>query len=103
MIDWNVILTGILGSGCIGSIFFFRENRKAKQIENEKNAADVWQELFERSEARCANLSERLDALYKENAKFRDENNALTTRNAVLELQKCLRNGCASREPPREW
>lgn len=101
--EWLELLLGALGGGGICSIFLIKETRKAKRIENERNASQVWRELYEKSEQRCDTLSSKIDQLYKENSKFRDENNELTTQNAVLSIQKCVVNGCKERVPPREF
>ena len=38
--------------------------------------------------------------LYKKLSFFRDENNGLTTQNAVLKILKCKRIECSDRQPP---
>lgn len=104
--DWATIITAVVSAisgGGIMSIFYFRENRAKKTLENDAMASDSWQELFEKSEERVEKLNQKIDALYVDNAKFRDENNRLTTENAVLSMQKCERNGCPDRIPPRGW
>lgn len=103
MIDWTQIIVGIVTGGGLGSLFLLRENKMAKHISNDTAAADNWQELFAKSEERVEKLSHKVDQLYDDITKFRDENNRLSTENAVLKLQKCEKNGCSDRVPPRSW
>lgn len=103
--DWTTIITSFLGSlglsGGITGLFYFRENKHAKQLANDATAAQQWKELYEKAEAKNEALEGKIDSLHRENNQLRDANNTLTTQNAVLEMQKCEVNGCATRRPPR--
>lgn len=45
-------------------------------------------------------LSAKVDELYKKLGYIRDQNNGLTTQNAVLKILKCKRIECSDRQPP---
>ena len=102
--DWTTILTGLIsalisGGGLMGA-FYMKENKKAKQLENESTASSQWRELYEKSEQKNEKLQTKLDASYKENTMLRDTNNGLTTQNAVLKTYKCETISCSNRKPP---
>jgi hypothetical protein len=102
--DWTTVLTGLIsalisGGGLMG-VFYMKENKKAKQLENESTASSQWRELFEKSEHKNETLQTKLDASYKENTMLRDTNNNLTTQNAVLKVYKCESISCNNRKPP---
>lgn len=102
--DWTTIIlavvSALLSGGGIASVFYFREDKQAKQLQNEATASAQWRELYEKSETKCEDQSRKIEALYKENKLLRDENNGITTQNAVLKLYKCNKIGCIDREPP---
>ncbi|MEG1759512.1 MAG: hypothetical protein RSB23_06260 [Alistipes sp.] len=102
--DWTTIIVAIvsalLTSGGLASIFFFRENKRAKQLENETTASAQWRELYDKSEAKVDSQTLKIDAMYKENNYLRDQNNNITTQNAVLKMYKCEFLACTNRKPP---
>ncbi|MEG1289565.1 MAG: hypothetical protein RSE25_04940 [Bacteroidales bacterium] len=101
--DWTAILTALLSGGGVIGIFYYKENKRAKQLENEATASSQWRELYEKSEIKCDAKDLKIDSLYKENGLLRDNNNDLTTQNAILKLQKCEIKGCEKRQPPRGY
>lgn len=102
--DWTTILvaavSALISGGGIAGLVFFRENKRARQLENEATASSQWRELYEKSEAKVESQSLKIDALYKENGYLRDQNNSLTTQKAVLTMYKCEMPECANRKPP---
>lgn len=102
--DWTTILvaavSALISGGGIAGLVFFRENKRARQLENEATASSQWRELYEKSEAKVESQSVKIDALYKENNYLRDQNNSLTTQKAVLTMYKCETLECANRKPP---
>lgn len=109
-LNWEIatgILTILLGGSGIPIFFFYRERKKTKRLENEaldlKNEITLsgqWQVLFERSDATVKEKDKKIDELYVANNRLRDENNQLTTENAVIKLLKCEMVGCDKRMPP---
>lgn len=94
--DWTTILTAILtfvGGGGLGALIMFPQKKRAAELENETRSSEQWKELYERSENTKAAQSELIDRL-------RDENNRITTENAVLKIFKCKTVKCVDRDPP---
>ena len=109
--EWGTILTSLiaalLGSGGVGAIMYRKENKRGKQVENEKSLADGWKELAEGKQARIDTLEttvdkkdEKIDAQYAEMAELRNIIDHLRTENAVLKVYKCVKVGCIERQPP---
>lgn len=102
--DWTTIITALasalLSGGGIAGVVFFRENKRARQLQNETTASAQWRELYEKSEAKVESQGLKIEALYKENNYLRDQNNSLTTQRAVLTMYKCETLACADRKPP---
>lgn len=112
MTDWISGIVALLGSigglGGLCSIFlFYRENKRAKQLENEHTANDEWRDLVERYKQRTADLEQtivtkddKIDSLYKENNELRKRNDKLSSTVAALTILRCKVVGCANRVPP---
>lgn len=110
ILNWEIIapvLTVLVGGSGISVFFFYRERKKTKRLENdalklqnEITAAGQWQELFERSDEMLKKKDEKIEELYSLNSKLRDENNTLSTENAVVKLLKCEFIACDKRIPP---
>ena len=102
--DWTTILvaavSSLLSGGAIGGVVFFRENKRARQLENETTASAQWRELYEKAEAKVEAQNGKIESLYKENGYLRDRNNGLKTQRAVLAVYKCEELGCPARRPP---
>lgn len=119
MTDWitNIValLGGIGGLGGIFSIFlFYRENKRAKQLENDHTANAEWQDLVEKHKQREKDLEEtikdrdeiiakkdgKIESLYKEKGELMKRNDKLSSTVAALHILRCKVVGCAKREPP---
>lgn len=102
--DWTTIIVALISalvsSSGIAGVIFFRENKRARQLENETTASAQWRELYEKSEAKVESQGKKIESLYKENGYLRDQNNSLTTQKAVLTMYKCETLECANRRPP---
>lgn len=109
--NWSDILAGLIAaifsSGVFMSLLYYRENRKAKQIENEKSIVDEWQGIAAERKGRCDELREsldhkdkKIDDLYKENAELRKRNDKLSSANTALSILKCKVIECDKRQPP---
>lgn len=93
-----VSLVGAFGGA---SLLFWRQEKRAKEIQNEASAAQTWRELFERTDKEREERDEKIEALYKERAELKDKNAALKAENMRLQWFRCTRNDCADRQPPR--
>lgn len=99
-------LLGILLGG--GGVLFWKQDKRAKEIENEAHQSDEWRKLYERSEQDSRDKSDKIDRLYDEKKELRErfetlmaECAELKIQNKELEYQKCQRFECLKRCPPR--
>lgn len=97
---------GILLGG--GGVLFWKQDKRAKEIENEAHQSDEWRKLYERSEQDSRDKSDKIDRLYDEKKELRErfetlmaECAELKIQNKELEYQKCERFECLKRCPPR--
>ncbi len=105
--NWTTILvsllSGLLSGGGLAGLFFFKENKRDRQLKNESTASAQWKDLYEKSEAKVEAQSTKIDILYKEKERQRDQIDSLKTQKAVLVVYKCEMLGCAQRKPPFGW
>lgn len=99
-------LLGILLGG--GGVLFWKQDKRAKEIENEAHQSDEWRKLYERSEQDSRDKSDKIDRLYDEKKELRERFESLMAecaelkiQNKELEYQKCQRFECLKRCPPR--
>ena len=97
---------GILLGG--GGVLFWKQDKRAKEIENEAKQSDEWRKLYERSEQDSRDKSDKIDRLYDEKKELRERFETLMAEcaelkilNKELEYQKCQRFECLKRCPPR--
>ena len=112
----ETIVTGVIGivAGSVGTFVFFPQEKKAKDIENESKQSEEWKKLYEEThselqqkDAIIEKKDEKIDALYVEITKHRDEKAQqsiviaeLQVENTKLKLLKCDRPSCQNRQPP---
>lgn len=105
----ETIITAIVG--CItGNIMMFLllpQERKAKNLENEAKQSEEWKKLYEEAHAESRSKDEKIDSLYNEIAKHRDEKaqkalriTELEVENTRLKVLKCEVPSCLNRKPP---
>lgn len=116
--EWTTIITSliaaILSGGGIGALFYRKENKRmkeaeieAKEVENDRKAADEWQAVAEGKqkridhlEATVAKKDEKIEELYATIGDLRERVDNLSTENAVLKIYKCVKIECGDRQPP---
>lgn len=61
-------ITGLVGAltGAAGSFLFYRQNRKAKEIENESSLAAEWEKLYREQRSIVEANSAKIDDLVKQ-------------------------------------
>lgn len=109
--DWSTIIATavscLLTGGVATSLLYYTENRRAKQLDNEKSAIEEWQAITEELKRRCAELKEeiaakdrKIDTLYKDISSLRDRCDYLSSARAALTVLKCKVIDCGRRLPP---
>lgn len=110
--DTIALLGGIGGLGGICSFFlFYRENKRAKQLENEHKANDEVWALVEKYKKENDDLKKefnetldkkdnKIESLFKEKGELMKRNDKLSSTVAALTILRCKVVGCAKREPP---
>lgn len=109
--DWATIITSliaaVLGGGGMGTLFYYRETKRAKQADTELALAEGWKKLAEAKQARIDKLESTIEAkdmkieeLYVDIGQLRNDKDRLNTEVAVLKVYKCIKVGCAERKPP---
>jgi hypothetical protein len=87
-LDWLTIVVGavcsLLGALGGGSIFFVKENKRSKQLENSQKIIEEWKEMYHEKEKKCnekdsllalkdqekEQLQKKIGALYEERSKY---------------------------------
>ncbi len=109
--DWASIIVAVVSALSTGSavsaLLYLRENKRAKQLDNEKSAIEEWQGIAKERKHRCDELKasldakdQKIDSLYRENAELRKRNDRLSSANTALSIFKCRIIGCDRRHPP---
>lgn len=109
--DWTTIITSLVAalipSGLVGTLIFFKENKRSRQLDNESKVIEEWKGITEVYKARCEELKATVDSkdkkieeLYIEGGAMRERLDKLSSRNAVLEIFKCKEISCGNRKPP---
>lgn len=99
------IVSGVLAGG-LSPFLFLRQNKDAKEIENESHQSEEWCKLYEEE---CKERKERdakIDELYKEISVHRDAKGEMAKRiskleveNTRLKLLMCEVPSCPKRKP----
>lgn len=105
----ETIIAGIIGciSGNIMMFLLLPQERKAKNIENESKQSAEWKKLYDETREELKEKELKIDSLYAEITKHRDEKAALNNKNAELGVEntklkflKCDVPRCLNRKPP---
>lgn len=105
----ETVVTAIVGciAGNIMMFLFLPQEKKAKNLENEAKQSEEWKKLYEEAHAESRAKDEKIDSLYAEITKHRDEKAEKSVRiaeleveNAKLRILKCEVPSCPNRKPP---
>ena len=116
----ELICTAVVGliTGAGSMVLFFPQVRKSKIIENEAKQSEEWKKLYDEERKNSAEkqkewmqernrLNEKIDELYNQITKHRDEKAEITKANTGLEVEnmrlcmlKCEVVNCPNRKPP---
>ena len=109
--DWETIIAAVAGAvaagGGIGGIVYFRENKRAKKIENDKAAAEEWKELYKQAQSDLKEKEEKIDTMGLKLDKVFDEMHKKEAEFAGVVVQltrsrflECIKTPCTHRDPP---
>lgn len=102
--DWNSILAALagtlLGGGGIGSFFYIKETRRQRRAETDATVAEGWKALAERKLDIIEKKDAKIDELYGIIGSQRQIIDDQSSEIARLRIFKCVKVGCAHREPP---
>ena len=109
--EWaNYIISAVVSLvGAFGgaTLLFYRQNKVSKELDNEAKQSDEWRKLYEMEKDEVNDLNKKIDTLYDEIRKHRDEKNTMAKRITELEIDntksqiyRCEVAGCARRQPP---
>lgn len=100
------IATLIIGGG---GLLYYKQNKLAKELENEAKQSEEWRKLYEEMKAEAKERDAKIDDLYTQIKAHRDEKAELRTTIADLQVKvtslkytKCEKLYCAERVPPTE-
>jgi hypothetical protein len=106
---WETIITALATciAGNLAMFFFFPQERKAKNLENEAKQSEEWKKLYEETHEELQSRDTKIDELYAEISRHRDEKakqairiTELEVENTKLKLLKCEVPSCPNRQPP---
>lgn len=102
-------IVGLLSALGGGSIIYARQTRQLKEIENEAKQSEEWRKLYEEMKKEVAERERKIDNLYCEISRHRDEKvemrkemTRLEVKVVKLEYAKCESSYCPDRVPPTE-
>lgn len=119
-LDWGTVITCIITffAGNLSTLVFFPQLRNSKKIDNESKQSEEWRKLYEeaneelkeerkRFDDMVAVKDNKIDALFTEISKHRDEKAEKSNKIASLEVEntrlcilKCEVPACPNRKPP---
>lgn len=99
--DWINLITGLIGAvaggGGVG-LFFWRQNRAAKVIQNESALSNEWQKLYQEQKIKREQNDKEIEELRQEVAELRSELEMLKAERKLI----CTDVICADRQYPIE-
>ena len=115
----ETIITGIIGVICgnASMFLFFRQERKAKNLdneakenENEAKESEEWRKLYECVHDELRESDTKIDTLYSTISEWRDKYHDLLVEKAQLDVEvaklrllKCEVPSCPNRKPKNEY
>lgn len=99
--DWINLITGLIGAvaggGGVG-LFFWRQNRAAKVIQNESALSTEWEKLYREQNTKREANDKKIEELQKEVAQLRSELEMLKAERRLI----CTDIMCEKRVIPSE-
>lgn len=109
--DWTTIiitiLTLLISNGGLVTLVTLKEKKTSAFLDNVTKLIDQWQEVAEERKNRAVELKSdldkkdaKIDALYVEISKLRNELDHTRTSEAVARMIRCEKTECTQRKPP---
>lgn len=107
-LNW-IIGTAVTLIGTLSGFVYYRQNRIAKELENEAKQSEEWRKLYEEMKAEAKERDTKIDSLYdtinqhrNEKAELRQQITDLSVKVTAMRFTKCEKLYCADRIPPTE-
>lgn len=89
----TTLLTTLLSGGGVAGFMQYKQNRKAKELENDKAASEQWRALYEEQTKTVQSLREKLHAV---RTSLEEEKR----QTLMCRFYVCEKLDCTDREPP---
>lgn len=89
----TTLATTLLSGGGVASFMQYKQNKKAKELENDGKASEQWRALYEEQSRTTQNLREKL---HDTREKLADEKR----QTLLCRFYICEKLDCSQREPP---
>jgi len=109
----TVVATLVTALGGVELVKFLNTRKAARQVAATSAKSEEWnvaEKIYERHEGMLEAKSKKIEELYHEIGKLKEEKLTLTAEkndllltNKMLLMQKCEVRGCANRKPPSEY
>ncbi len=103
----SVIISSVLGGGIVGTVLFYQQNKRAKELDNKQKslanddvAIDQWKDLYFETEKKSQAKSKKIEELTEELNKEKAKSAKLYAQKERLVELKCVHIGCDKRKPP---
>ena len=89
----TTLFTTLLSGGGVASFMQYKQNRKAKELENDKAASEQWRALYEEQTKTVQGLREKLHEI-------RERLEEEKRQTLMCRFYVCEKLNCTDREPP---
>jgi len=89
----TTLITTLLSGGGIAGFMQYKQNKKAKELENDKTASEQWRALYEEQAKSAGSLREKLHEARENLAKEKQQT-------LMCRFYVCEKLDCSDREPP---
>jgi len=89
----TTLLTTLLSGGGVASFMQYKQNKRAKELENDKTASEQWRALYEEQTKTVQSLREKLQETRENLGKEKQQT-------LMCRFYVCEKLDCTDREPP---
>lgn len=91
----TTLITTLVSGGGVAGFMQYKQNKKAKELENDKAASEQWRALYEEQVKATQDLREKLQETH-------EELDAKKRQTLLCRFYICKKLSCSDREPPHE-